>query len=52
MRQWPEGWQVSLAAIGGHYSFTRAELDGLTLADVGFYMGGLAALRKRERPRR
>jgi hypothetical protein len=38
---------VILAAIGGHYSFTKAELEGLTAIEAGFWLGGMQELGKR-----
>lgn len=47
MREWPAEWQVSLGAIGGHYSFTKAELENLTLAEIGFWLGSMLEYQKR-----
>ena len=38
-----------LAAVGTQYSFTKAELEALTAADIGFWLGGLAGLMKRQK---
>jgi hypothetical protein len=42
---------VSLGALGGHFSFTKAELDGLTLAEIGFWLGCMSGWLKKV-PRR
>lgn len=47
MREWPADFQVTLGAIGGHYSFTKAELDGLTVREMNFWLGCLGEYNKR-----
>ena len=38
-----------LAAIGGHYHWSRAELEALTAEDAEFYHGAAAELERRAR---
>lgn len=52
MREWPADFQVTLGAIGGHFSFTKAELDGLTVAETGFWLGCMSEYLKKMRPKR
>lgn len=42
---------MTLAAIGGHYSFTRSDLDGLTASDLRFWAGAMAEYIKRTKPK-
>lgn len=32
---------MNLGAIGGHYSFTKAELDSLTVREMGFWLASM-----------
>jgi len=52
VRQWPVDWQARLGAIAGNTAFTRADLDSLTVADVGFYLGCINAHLEQIRPKR
>jgi hypothetical protein len=47
VREWPAEFQVSLGAIGGHFSFTKAELDSLTLREMGFWLASMSEYLKK-----
>jgi hypothetical protein len=47
VREWPAEFQVTLGAIGGHFSFSKAELDSLTLRETGFWLACMSEYLKK-----
>ena len=48
MREFPDAWQLSLAIIGAHFSFTKADLEELTAADLNFWLSCIGQYRVKQ----